>query len=69
MTKYVYIVNRFDMEPYENYYDGIHKVFSTEEAAKTYVKDNEGKVFHEDGESWGCGWAISSFIRKVALEE
>ena len=69
MTKYVYVVNRFDMQPYENYHDGVHKVFSTEESAKTYVKENDGKVFPEDRESWDYGWAISTFIRKVVLEE
>ena len=69
MTKYVYVVNRFDMQPYEHYYDGIHKVFSTEEAAQAYVKENEGKVFWDEGEEWGSGWAISTLIDKVVLEE
>ena len=69
MTKYVYVVNRFDMEPWENYHDGVHKVFSTEEAATAYVKENDGKVFPEDREPWDHGWAIRSFIRTMVLEE
>ncbi len=69
MTKYVYVVNKFDMEPWENYHDGVHKVFSKEEAATAYVKENDGKVFPEDRESWDHGWAISSFIRTLVLEE
>ena len=69
MTKYVYAVNRFDMQPWEHYHDGIHKVFSTEEAAQAYVKENDGKVFPEDRESWDSGWAISTFISKVVFEE
>ena len=69
MTKYVYIVNRFDMQPFEHYYDGIHKAFSTKEAAKAYVKENDGKVFPEDRESWDSGWAISTSIDRMVLEE
>ena len=69
MTKYVYVVNKFDMEPWECYHDSIHKVFSTEEAATAYVKENHGKVFPDDRESWDFGWYISSSIIKIALEE
>jgi len=69
MTKYVYVVNKFDMEPWEHYHDGIHKVFSTEEAAIAYVKENDGKVFPEKRDPWDSGWAISTFIRKMVLEE
>ena len=69
MTKHVYIVNQIDMEPWEHYHDGIHKVFSTEEAAKAYVKENNGKVFPEDRESWARGWAVSTSIDRMVLEE
>ena len=69
MTKYVYVVNQIDMEPWEHYYDGIHKVFSTEESAKAYVKENDGKVFPEDRESWDHGWAVSKSITRMVLEE
>jgi hypothetical protein len=67
MTKYVYVVNRLDMEPYEHYYDGVHKLFSTEEAAIAYVEENAEKVFPDDRESWDKGWSISPYIRKKEL--
>ncbi len=68
MTKYVYLVYQVDLEPWENYHDGIHKAFPTEGAAIAYVKDNEGKVFPEHKESCDKGWCISSWVRKVVLE-
>jgi len=69
MTKYVYVVNKFDLEPWENYHDDIHKVFSTEGAAQAYVKENDGKVFPEERRLWDSGWAVCTFIRKMVLEE
>ena len=69
MTKYVYVVNQYDMEPWEHYHDGVHKIFSTEEGAQAYVKENKGKVFWDEGEERGSGWAISPFITMVVLEE
>lgn len=69
MTKYVYVVSCLDMEPWKYYQDGIHKVFSTEEAATAYVKENGGKVLPKYRESWNKGWTICPFIRKVVLEE
>ena len=69
MTKYVYVVNRINKEPREHYHNGVHKVFSTEEAAKAYVKENNGKVVPEDRESWDRGWAVSTSIDRMVLEE
>ena len=69
MTKYVYIVNQVDAEPYETFWDGIHKIFATEESAKTYVEENKNKVFPEERERWDLGYRICCTIDKVVLEE
>ena len=69
MTKYVYIVNQVDMEPWDNYHDGVHKIFSTEESAKAYVEENKNKVFPEERERWDLGYRIPLTIDKVVLEE
>jgi len=68
MAKFVYVVKQIDLEPWESFYDGIHKVFSKEESAKAYVKENEGKVFGKE-EGFSCGWTVSPYIIKLALEE
>jgi hypothetical protein len=67
MTKYVYVVNQHDCESWETYWDGINKIFSTEESAKAYVEENKNTVFPEDRESWDKGWSISPYIRKKEL--
>ena len=67
MSKHVYIVWQYDNEPYEYYYNGIHKCFDTMEAAEAYVKANKGKVFPEDREPWDCGYSISETIKKHKL--
>ncbi len=69
MTKYVYIVNQFDCESYENYWDGIHKVFASEKSAEAYVEDNKNKVFPEEREHWDLGYRVSCTIDRVVLEE
>tara|TARA_R110002020_G_scaffold345966_2_gene559870 strand:+ start:280 stop:489 length:210 start_codon:yes stop_codon:yes gene_type:complete len=69
MSEFVYVVNQFDCEPYESYHDGIHKVFSTEESAESYVEENKNKVFPEEREYWDLGYQVSCTIDKVALEE
>lgn len=69
MTKYVYVVNQCDMGSWETYYDGLHKVFSTKEAAELYVKNNLEKVFPKDRESWDSGYKILRDVQKVVLEE
>jgi hypothetical protein len=68
MTKHVYVVNRLNVDPYERYYDSVHKLFSTEESAKAYVEENKNKVFPEERKPWDLGWQISCTIEKVVLE-
>ena len=62
MSKHVYIVWQYDNEPYEDYYNGIHKCFDTMEAAEAYVKENKGKVFEEDREFLDLGYRIGERI-------
>lgn len=57
MTK-VYVIWQVDAEPWENYYDGIHKVFSSKEAAEEYLKYNKDKTFDEDEESGDYGYIL-----------
>ena len=67
MTKYVYVVEEYDCDPWCNWC-GIHKIFSTEESAKEYVEENKDRVFtfSEDRDSF---YRISLEIDKVVLEE
>ena len=69
MTKYVYVVTQHDLEPYERYHDGIHKVFASEKSAEAYVEDNKNKVFPEEREHWDLGYQVSRTIDRVVLEE
>ena len=69
MTKYVYIVNQVDVDPYERYWCGVHKIFSTKKSAKAYVQENKNKVFPEERERWDLGYRIPLTIDKVVLEE
>jgi len=45
----VWTMMQWDKEPYESYWDGLHRVFSTEEAAQGYY-DANAKRFSEDDE-------------------
>lgn len=58
----VFIVMQFDATPYESYYDGVHKVFSSREAAKTYI-DSVGVGPHWIEEDFGLGYYLSDTIK------
>lgn len=57
----VFVVMQFDATPYESYYDGVHKVFSSREAAKTYI-DNVGVGPHWEDKEFGLGYYLNSII-------
>ena len=68
MTKYVYVLNEYDCDPYRPNWDRIHKIFSTEGSAKAYLEDNKDRLFtfSDDPDSI---YRISLEIDKVVLEE
>jgi len=57
----VFVVMQFDAAPYESYYDGVHKVFSSREAAKTYI-DSVGVGPHWEDKDLGMGYFLSETI-------
>ncbi len=54
MTVNVYVVKQYNVEPFENFYDGINKVFASEESAKAYVQENKNTFFPEDRDEGIC---------------
>ena len=57
----VFVVMQFDATPYESYYDGVHKVFSSREAAKTYI-DSVGVGPHWEDKEFGLGYYLNNTI-------
>ena len=57
----VFVVMQFDATPYESYYDGVHKVFSSREAAKTYI-DRVGTGSHWEDKDLDMGYFLSETI-------
>lgn len=68
MTK-VYIVNQFDATPYEHFFDGVHKVFSSREAAEKYLEEmGTDEAIHADEDDWG-GYFLSKRIEELVVHD
>lgn len=55
--KSVWIIEMFDAEPYENYKDGVHSVWSSEELANSFYNENCG-VLEEDLDNFDYGYFL-----------
>lgn len=61
--KKVFVVNQYDAEPYDHFFDGIHGIFSSREAAQKYLTEMDGERLEEDEEGRG-GYYLSSQIEE-----
>ena len=57
----IYIINQYDIEPWETYYDGIHAIFSTKEKAERYLEEF-GLGPHYEDEDLSLGYYLSDRI-------
>lgn len=59
----IYIINQYDIEPWETYYDGIHAIFSTKEKAERYLAEF-GLGPHYEDEGLCLGYYLSDRIEE-----
>jgi hypothetical protein len=46
--KTIWIIEQVDAVPYEHYHNGIHRLFSSQQAAKKYYQKNKGSFLPKE---------------------
>lgn len=70
-SRYIYLVNQFDAEPYEDYCTGVHAVFSTMDKALDYLEGMGKGPFTEEvsEEAVSIRYYLSPSVEVMKIDE
>lgn len=65
----VYVVYQVDAEPWENYLDGVHKIFPSRESAEKYLIEMGDEPLEAYPENFEKGYFLSEYIVEWDVED
>lgn len=66
-SRHVWIIMKYDAEPYESFHDGVHKVFNCKTAAEDYLSEVGVGPHNTSREAWDEGYLLSKRILKFEV--